>query len=270
MSEILVVARDELYGDAPMACPAICEIAAHYDAVWLAMTNREVCSIAEFPSNLRDVLRGEPYWHVRDIRTLVLGVAAAIGYRHHPAMKHPTQHLMERAGYQAPEPLRPRLKAVVSETIYDVLVAPWSRARERSLTPAEAGGVIKPLLDQGYRIGVLGAEGEPMPAGCEEHIGSRLTLLYGLPLLTVVGLMKASPCTVTADSAPNRLAHAADITERHILLETALTPPQWQGYPGVTAVKGSMNCWKPEPILDAISEKLRLRNPTSPYIRATP
>jgi ADP-heptose:LPS heptosyltransferase len=268
MNETLIVMRDEQVGDALMSLPALHALAwelAKDRLIYAAFTCREVAEIAEWPINVRDILRFEPQFGLgspggpapyADCDVIVLGIAAAIAYQFHDTMLHPTQCLMAWAGLDVPDHVpQPKLNVPDMDVpAYDFIVAPWSRARDRSLETAEAVELVDTLaqLCDEPRIAILGGVTDPFWPVVPWHPGGVVAYEYGKPWPYVVNLMRrCKKAVITTDSAPSRLAHAAGITN-HVLLAASVTPPQWQSHPGVHMVYGPPRQWKLDQILDAV------------------
>jgi ADP-heptose:LPS heptosyltransferase len=240
--DLLVIARDCNHGDSLMSLPTICALAEQHEKVYLAMTNAKVREIAAFPGNVIDVLDAEPEWRSRGMVTQMLGVGAAIGYRFWPAMPHPIHSLMAFAGLEVdranlPQP-QIKLWAEGFGPQHDVLLAPWARATERTLSEQQSLNLAAELLARGI---------EPAFAGeREQAITDRVTGYWGASFAYIGALMKAAKCVVTADSFPGRLAHAAGVGARHIILDSGATPPQTQTHPGATMILAQRGAANPE------------------------
>lgn len=229
MSEALAICRDELPGDALMALPALCALAEEYDRLYVAMHNRAVLEIADLPENVVDAGHVEPQFAMREMPVYTLGVAAAIGYRHYPKMISPIQHLFGWCGLTIPaEVPRPRIKDYDGNAVpvptYDVVLAPFTTARERALTVEQTLSLAGMLLAHST-VAILGGGTNP-----RLHL-PQLPCYYDRALLFAAQLVRQAKVVVTVDSFPSRLAHAAGCAH-HIILDTGATPPQWQGYPG--------------------------------------
>lgn len=228
----LVIARDCQPGDALCSLPAICGLAEQNDKVYLAMTCEKVREIADFPGNVINVLDVEPEWRSRSAIVQMLGVGAAIGYRFHPNMMHPIHSLMAFAGLDVDPRVLPQPKIKLDEesaVSYDILLAPWAKAKERTLNQQQSIDLYCELRLAGYNVAFAGAAKDAPGYGDG---------FYDRPFGFVANLMRAAKVVVTADSFPGRLAHAAGIGERHIILDSGATPPQTQCHPGATMVRG--------------------------------
>jgi hypothetical protein len=261
VTPLLVIARDELIGDALMALPAICGLAERCDKLYLAQTNRAVAALADYPANVIDVLRSEPHWRSQSMPTTVLGFAAACNYNPMRSPMHPIHMLMAWAGLEVYPDVLPQPKIRVPEVAardevsvsYDVVLAPWTDARERTMTPLQVRQLIVALSPGNFAV-LGGATDDRLALGTNAELG------YGWPLDYVARVMRRAKCVVTIDSGPGRLAHAAGIGDRHIILDSTVTPQRSQGHPGATFVRGGIKdgqaLWNIEEIVAAIKEKL--------------
>jgi hypothetical protein len=229
VNDAVVIARDPQPGDALMALPAICALAQRYDRLFLAMAHDQVRRLAAFPRNVSDMFFDEPSFRIATLPVYALGVAAAIpnGLPGCTTL-HPTQYLFARAGLPTPTTVPQPQLAVSSGAAptYDVLLAPWTTAPERTLTFVQAQALVHALRP--LRVGVIGGASDPPLGDCYHE--------YGRPYADVVRMMRAAGAVVTVDAFPNRLAHAAGIA-KHVLLATPATPPHWQGHPGAMIVR---------------------------------
>jgi hypothetical protein len=247
--DLLVIARDCQPGDALCSLPAICALAEQHERVYLAMTCAKVREIAVFPGNVIDVLDVEPEWRSRGMVTQMLGVGAAIGYRFHPNMMHPIHSLMAFAGLEVdranlPQP-QVKLAGEDGESFveYDVLLAPWARATERTLSGPQSMELCCQLRARGLNVALAG-EAENLH---RDYLRDAAEAgFWGARFAFVGALMKAAKCVVTADSFPGRLAHAAGVGARHIILDSGATPPQTQTHPGATMILGTRGAAYPE------------------------
>jgi ADP-heptose:LPS heptosyltransferase len=237
VSEIVVVASDGHYGDAVMSLPAICALAEKYDDVYLAMRNREVLAIADLPSNVIDILNSEPQWRNLTFDVLWLAAGAACNY---DVGQAPAMSLIHRFMLRADVPtdlsVLPQPKVKIPEDdgpAYEVILAPWTTARERTMTIEQATELYVKLLHLAHHsVLVVGGKDDPELTSA----GSRM---YGAPLARVGARMKKAKVVITVDSFPSRLAHAVGV-KNHIILDSTVTPQTCQGYPGATFVTGRM------------------------------
>jgi len=221
----LVVAYDPLGGDSLMSLPAICGLAEKYDHLYVEMANAGVWEIADFPPNVSWAwgCGFQPNRHF-------LGMAAAIGYGFTSDMLHPTQSLMRFVGLDVPpEPVRPRIKPYsgggpVPE--FDVVIAPFTTAAERTLTVAQTWDLRTRLGD--HTVAVLGGGTNPDVPFVQCY--------YNQPFAWGAELLRKAKVVVAIDSFPGRLAHAAGV-KHHIVLDTGATPPQTQTYPGAIIMR---------------------------------
>jgi hypothetical protein len=274
VTQLLVISRDEQPGDALCALPTICGLAERHDTIFLAMTCEKVRAIADFPPNVLDVLREEPHWRNKSMPMQMLGVGAAIGYKFWPTMMHPIHSLMAFAGLDV-EPAtlpQPRIKASKEHAPhYDVLLAPFARAKERSLNGHQTRRLTHALHECGLTIAIMGGENEQstmvdFPKSTDYEFG-----YWGVDFPYAAALMLHAGVVVTADSFPGRLAHAAGV-KNHIILDSGATPFQTQTHPGAVMVKGWRNQgglngeaqWNLANIVHAITEALREQSATSP------
>jgi len=259
MSEILVIASDGHFGDSLMVLPAICGLAEKHDTVWLAMRNRQILEIADLPPNVIDILNSEPQWAESTQNALWLAAGAACDY---DPGKKPEMSLihrfMLRAGLEPDLSVlpQPKIKAPPPEEYakpnFDILVAPWTTARERTMTQDQMEALAYGLEELG-RLLVVGGPCDPMAYGpCE--------IKYGVPFGQVASLMQRAKCVVTVDSFGGRLAHAAGVGSRHIILDSGATPWITQAHPGAIQVKGRMEkgqaLWNIEDIVAAVKAVL--------------
>lgn len=267
MGETLIILRDPQIGDALMSLPALHYLAwelARERVIYVAFANQEVARIAEMPVNVRDLMANfEPPFGLStpggptpyaDAEVIVLGVAAAIGYEFGEKVLHPTQAVMAWAGLDISADVpQPKINVPdIDVPECDFLIAPWSKDRSRSLTPDEVNGLIDTLLarDGAARIAVLGGIVDPVVTSSTY----RGMCVYGKPLDYVVNLMRrCKRAVITVDSAMNRLAHAAGISN-HVLLGANVTPPQWQTHPGCHLYYGPPHEWRTEEILRLVEE----------------
>jgi hypothetical protein len=223
MSEALVIARGGQLGDQIDCLPVICALAEQYDRLWLAMANDDVRRIAKFPPNVKDYLNvhWKPEWTepsgYETMHVYSLGVAASIGFRYWPEMMHPIQHLFQYVGLPVPDPVpQPQLDVPDRPCAsFDYVLAPYTTATERSMTHeqwCDLRNALRPLI--GINAGI-------------EHE----------PLDDLVRLMRNAKCVITVDAGPSRLAYAAGV-KNHVILDSTVTPWQWQTHPGATHVPG--------------------------------
>ena len=244
MKDALVIQRGGQLGDSLNALPAICALAEKHEKLWLCMCNDDVRKIALLPKNVKDFLNVQwapPYREplgLAFMEVYSLGVAASIKYKYTETMMHPIQHLFAYVGLAIPQEVpRPQLQVPFAsheqngEPGFDVVLAPWTTASERSLTKEEVRAVIKALGT--LRVAVIGGEGDP-----RIHQDS----FYGRDLPFVVRMMRKAKVVVTVDSGPSRLAHAAAI-ENHLLLSARVVPEQWATHPGATVIRGDAGKW---------------------------
>lgn len=267
---MLVIARDCQPGDALMSLPTICELAKQYEKLYLAMTCEPVRAIADFPANVINVLDVEPEWRQHSMPVLMLGYAAAIGYRFWPGMMHPIHSLMSWAGLDLdPDVLPvPRIKIEAMDMpIYDVLLAPWARAPERTLNGTQSRELCDELHMLGLHVALVGGAND-MQTMMDFPRAKSVTFGYwGKSFAEVANLMRAARCVVTADSFPGRLAHAAGIGDRHIILDSGATPPQTQTHPGAVMVRGwreGSARWNVPQIVEAVKGVLSEQFEASP------
>jgi hypothetical protein len=227
--DLVCVSYDPQLGDALMALPAICALAKKHSRVFLEMQNRAVCEIADFPENVHLNLWGND---ARDPAFVFLGMAAAINYRFEPGMLHPTQSLIRMAGLPVPDEVpQPRIKRYFRRVeSFDVILAPFASAPERTLDVRQVEALVKKLQDgTDKRIAILGG-------GTNPNVPIAVPHLYDYPLDYAAQLLRQCRVFVGVDSFPNRLAHAAGC-ERAFVLDTGATPVQTQTWPGCTALQ---------------------------------
>ena len=213
MSEILVICSDGHHGDAIMVLPAICGLAERHDTVYLAMYNRQVLKIADLPENVVDALQSEPRFVQQPMEVLWLAAGAACDYSpgQEPAMSL-IHRFMPRAGLPVDLNVLPQPRINVPDVAehdeathgYDVLLAPWTTAAERTMTPKQVRQLCHALAP--LEVALVGGKDDPRIAYYDH--------LYGEDFAFVARTMRRAKCVVTVDAFPGRLAHASGIGPR--------------------------------------------------------
>lgn len=246
-----------------MVLPTLCGLAEVNDIVFYAMANAQIQEIADLPNNCVNVFDAEPYFRNRTLPVQMLGVAAAIGYRFWDEMMHPIHSLMAHAGLDLDPNVLPTPKIKIEKervTPYDVVLAPFAKATERSLSSEDLLELAQAIAGK-YTAVVGGPHEKKRSDGAREWYDDDY---YGYSFNFIANLMQKARCVVTADSFPGRLAHAAGLTTNHIILDSGATPWQTQSHPGAVRVKGWRSSdmkahWNIEDIVSAIEGVLSER-----------
>lgn len=231
---IVVIARDELAGDALMAQPAIEGLAQKYDVVFLAFRNEKVLEILDLPANVASLYGNEPFFNNLHLPVQMLGVFASIGFEYKfPLNAHPTETLMIFAGCGRPDTIpQPKIKITpVDVPRYDVVLAPWSRGEVKSMQGIQALNLIREMQNK-WSVALIGGPDDLAPASMKAHT------FYGKDYNWVANLMIKAKCVVSVDSFPSRLAHAAGV-KRHVILNSKVVPWIWQSHPGAVEVQST-------------------------------
>ena len=222
-----------------MGLPAICGLAEKYDRIFLGMNNRRIQEIADFPENVVDVLSKEPEFSLREMPVYVIGIAAAIEYTFFQSMLSTIRCVFRLVGLPIPdETPRPRIKEYSGPPVpsYDVILAPFTSADERTLTVDQVKNLCNRIPGS---IGILGGDDNP-------EILS-LKSIYHRPFDEAAQYLRQAKVVVAVDSFGGRLAHAAGV-KNHIVVNSGATPVQCQTYPGATVM--------PREDVDAIANKV--------------
>jgi len=195
------------------------------------MNNRQIQEIADFPENVVNVLTSEPEFSKRKMSTYVVGIAAAIDYHFEANMPSTIRCVFRYLGLPIPiETPRPRIKEYNGHSLesYDIILAPFTSVGERTLT-LEQTYTLRDRLKE-YSIAIVGGDKNP------EVLGTKC--IYHRPFAEAAQYMRQAKVVVAVDSFPGRLAHAAGV-KNHIILDSGVTPPQCQTYPGATIMHRS-------------------------------
>jgi len=259
----LLIDRDHNHGDAIMALPTICALAKQLEPepLYLCFANLKVLELAELPSNVVHVMLSEPQWRNQEMMVQMLGVGAACNFDPCHATMHPIHFLMAWAGLDVDLSDLPQPRIVVPEMdvpAYDVVLAPWANAYERKMTPTAALELYATLQQSTI---IVGGPNDPVIAPSRDvRDYHSIPRAYGQSFAYVVNLMRRAKVVVTTDSGPGRLAHAAGVGDRHIILDSGITPWRSQGHPGAVQVKGRIEAgqalWNIDDIVNAIKERL--------------
>jgi len=225
MKDATVVSYDPLPGDAIAVLPTICALAEVYAHVYVDMMNSAIYEIADFPRNVSHAW-GHP---AKDPDRYFLGMAAAFNWRFTPDMLHPTQMIMRLAGIPVAQTVpQPRIKPYTLDApveVYDVILAPFTTAPNRTLTLAQTEDLVELLKP--LKVAILGGGSNPCVPNVPCYYNNHFA--YGAELI------RRAKLVIAVDSFPGRLAHAAGAF-RHIVLNTGATPLQTQVYPGAIAM----------------------------------
>lgn len=248
----LFVVSDLNIGDAVCAMGAVQFIAdtCHHVFVWAENFDVAICMRPANQWNTDQV----PEFSRMDV--IHLSIARSLG--EHGRRAHPIQQYLWQAGVRherVPQPHFGVLGTFNSATsrveleapIYDYLIAPWSLDLRRVWPSENYPALFYTLreLQPDCRIGIIGALNDPRPWNDVDYV-------YGYGLSYVVKMMQTCRrAVITIDSGPNRLAHAANITN-HVILSPTCYPDFWVTHPTAVDVRGTPQTWNVDAIMNAL------------------
>jgi ADP-heptose:LPS heptosyltransferase len=200
------------------------------------------------------------------------------GRNNQPLCEHPTAQFMAHVGFPelSAKPIRPQIEADGDLPVasYDVLISPYILAEIERFWPLERWQcVIDWCRLKNLNLGVLCGTTTPNlrdlakinPYHQEHFADFHARMVHTLtgvdyikdyPLGEVVKMMRKAKAVVTIDSGPSRLAYAADLKGKHLLLCNDSVSREWGANPDAVVIYKGMQQLGATEVIIALKEIL--------------